>query len=336
MNNCGLGCIDIINYQTASDALGTYRLILALLVLYSHSFGTIFGWNPGVVAVISFLMISGYVMTALMSKNYPTARDIPAFYLDRAARLYPQYLFYLCLTIILVATVGLQSDFVSDHRPASIALNFAILPLGFYMFGLEHALYLPPAWSLGLEVSFYLFFPSFFLANERTKYMMAAASVAVFLLAFSGSINTDWFGYRLLPGTFFIFAIGSWLARGNTRVALGATALFATLLIVCLIPSIGVRSYNAEVALGGILGVFAVSSLTRLKRNRVDDYLGNISYGVFLNHFMFIFIYQRYGIGLNLFLPVFSVLLSAATFELVESPSIKWRRRLRQTPVNAL
>lgn len=80
--------------------MGTYRLILALLVLVSHMGLTVLGLNPGVVAVISFFMLSGYVMTALIKRYYLAPRSIPDFYLDRLMRLQPQYLFYLTLSVI--------------------------------------------------------------------------------------------------------------------------------------------------------------------------------------------------------------------------------------------
>lgn len=41
--------------------MGTYRLFLAFSVLYSHAFGMIFGRSPGVIAVISFFIMSGYL-----------------------------------------------------------------------------------------------------------------------------------------------------------------------------------------------------------------------------------------------------------------------------------
>ena len=75
--------------------MGLFRLVLAYLVVLAHVSGTQFGadgYHFGVVAVICFLLLSGYVMTALIQKYYNSLALIPSFYLDRIARLYPQFL----------------------------------------------------------------------------------------------------------------------------------------------------------------------------------------------------------------------------------------------------
>jgi peptidoglycan/LPS O-acetylase OafA/YrhL len=49
--------------------VGTLRFVLAIVVALSHT-GTVFlGYNTGVVAVVSFFMISGYVMALLIEKH---------------------------------------------------------------------------------------------------------------------------------------------------------------------------------------------------------------------------------------------------------------------------
>lgn len=48
--------------------MGAYRLLLALLVALSHMGVKFWGVNLGVVAVISFFIISGFVMTSLIER----------------------------------------------------------------------------------------------------------------------------------------------------------------------------------------------------------------------------------------------------------------------------
>jgi peptidoglycan/LPS O-acetylase OafA/YrhL len=82
--------------------MGLLRLFLAMLVVISHTGNTLYGYNIGVVAVISFFILSGYVMSMLIEKYYKQPSLIPTFYLDRITRLFPQYVFYIIFATICI------------------------------------------------------------------------------------------------------------------------------------------------------------------------------------------------------------------------------------------
>ncbi|NTI80471.1 acyltransferase family protein [Rhizobium rhizogenes] len=312
--------------------MGTYRLILALAVLYSHAFGTIWGLNSGVSAVISFFIISGYLMTGLIRRNYPQLDDVPAFYLDRFTRLFPQFLFYLLATVAVLPWIGTDNSFLTDGSLEKVVLNAAMLPLGYYMFGLEHALYIPPSWSLGLELTFYLVFPFFMLTSDRMKIVVVLTSSIVFIAAFFGVINTDWFAYRLLPGTFFMFVIGSWRQLGKHVFVLVSLFFFIAVLGLAIAsPALRDLPYNLEVTIGAVIGTIAILILPRIPRNKVDDYLGNLSYGLFLNHYLVIFIADHYGIPKWAIVPAAALVLSAISYEVIEKTALRFRQQLRRT-----
>jgi peptidoglycan/LPS O-acetylase OafA/YrhL len=274
--------------------MGTYRLALALCVLLSHA-GILFrGHNPGVSAVVSFFLLSGFVMTALIRRHYNSRDRIVMFYLDRAMRLFPQFFLYLTLTLILVVIKRPESFYLADLSNIKVFLNVLMLPLSLYMLGLEDALLIPQAWSLGLELTFYLIIP--ILLIYRLERIFFTCSIIVFVLAFSGVINTDLFGYRLLPGTMFMFLCGSYLHNLKSKwkvIVLAATyvAVGALFLTVRISPSVQLP-HNYEVLGGFLIGLPIVALLTRVKCGPVDEILGNISYGVFLNHFLLIWTFQ--------------------------------------------
>ncbi|MGH8375991.1 MAG: acyltransferase family protein, partial [Pseudomonas sp.] len=139
--------------------MGAYRLLLAVLVAVSHMGKTFMGLNPGVIAVISFLIISGFVMTSLIERNYKAPEKVGLFYLDRALRLYPQFLFYFVVSCAVIYFLLPGTPQAAELTLRNIAASLAIVPLGFYMFGAAGSWILPPAWSLGLEMCFYLVFP---------------------------------------------------------------------------------------------------------------------------------------------------------------------------------
>lgn len=316
--------------------MGAYRLLLAVLVAVSHMGKLFMGFNPGVVAVISFLLISGFVMTSLIERNYKAPEKVGRFYLDRALRLYPQFLFYFVASCTVIYFLLPGTPQWAELTFRNIAANLAIVPLGFYMFGASGTWIVPPAWSLGLEMCFYLVIP--FLLIYRARGVAFALSVAVFIPACLGFINTDYYGYRLLPGVLFIFLCGSYLYKPQAKglIIAAGTAVAAALIFVAIMAGwIERRPSNAEVAAGIALGIPAVYVLTKLKFHRIDEFLGNISYGVFLNHFVVIYFlhglwpitsfdWQKVATVL-----VLSFLLSGVSYYCVERPALKLRHALR-------
>lgn len=316
--------------------MGAFRLLLAVLVAVSHMGKNFAGLNPGVVAVISFLIISGFVMTSLIERNYRSLGDIGLFYVDRALRLYPQFLFYFVASCLVIHFLLPGTPQAAELTLKTILSSALMLPLGFYMFGVGGTEIVPPAWSLGLEMSFYLVIP--FLLILPMRGVAFAVSVGVFLLACLGYINTDIYGYRLLPGVLFMFLCGSYLYRPKAKglLVVAGTALSAGVLFFAItIGWIERQPFNAEVTLGIAVGIPLVFLLSRLRFHRVDEFLGNISYGVFLNHFVVMYAlrgfwpvaYDARVVGAVLLL---SVLCSGLTYYCVERPALRLRHRLRR------
>jgi peptidoglycan/LPS O-acetylase OafA/YrhL len=316
--------------------MGAFRLLLAVLVAVSHMGKTVAGFNPGVVAVISFLIISGFVMTSLIERNYSVPGKIGLFYVDRALRLYPQFLFYFLLSCTVIHFLLPGTPQAAELTLKTIASSVLMLPLGFYMFGVAGTEIVPPAWSLGLEMCFYLVIP--FLLIFKLRGAAFVLSLGIFMLACLGYLNTDVYGYRLLPGVLFIFLCGSYLYRSQAKgVAIAAgTAVLAGLLFVAIMAGlIERRPFNAEVSLGIALGIPAVYLLTRFKYHRVDEFLGNISYGVFLNHFVVMYFLRgfwpvAYDTYIVVAVLVLAFALSGVSYYCVERPALKLRHRLRR------
>jgi peptidoglycan/LPS O-acetylase OafA/YrhL len=93
------------------------------------------------------------------------------------------------------------------------------------------------------------------------------------------------------------------------------------------------RPFNYEVLLGILVGLPIVAGLTKLRGCKTDEILGNISYGVFLNHFLLIWVFQTLkistsSVGTVSFLVVLSVLLAWLTYNLIERPVLTFRHHL--------
>jgi peptidoglycan/LPS O-acetylase OafA/YrhL len=152
-----------------------------------------------------------------------------------------------------------------------------------------------------------------------------------------GFINSDIYGYRLLPGVLFMFLCGSYLYKPQAKgLAIAtATAVAAALMFAAINAGlIERRPFNAEVTAGIALGIPIVYLLTKLKFHRIDEFLGNISYGVFLNHFVVIYFLRAFWpvaydapiVAAVLFL---SFGLSCVSYYCIERPALKLRHALR-------
>jgi peptidoglycan/LPS O-acetylase OafA/YrhL len=323
--------------------MGVLRLTLAIAVVLSHLSIRFFNFHPGVVAVVSFLLMSGYVMTLLINRHYTDLSRIPVFYVDRAYRLFPQFLLYASATMLLVRFGIDPPSSMSACTPAKLAANAAMLPLGYtWRIGLDDCQLMPQAWSLGLEFSFYLVAPWLLLAIGRSALRaVMVVSAMVFIIAAFGVVDSDHFGYRLLPGTLFIFMTGMAFAD-EKRIGKAAPYLvfaFASVLFAATLVwrPLYARHYNKEVLAGLLVGIPLLGLLKRRRFSAVDEYLGNLSYGVFLNHNLVFWLIERYTgkaeTELNAPLAIFGIAVSfglaAATHWLVERPVLHLRRRIR-------
>lgn len=324
--------------------MGYYRLLLAFLVVASHMHLRLQEYNLGMTAVISFFLLSGYVMTALIQKHYPGIGDTSGFYLDRIVRIGPQFYFYSLATLAALILLGLHHDWMrSIPGKLDILAQLSIFPLNFN--GHFESALLPQAWSLGLEMCFYAIFPLVLFHKARVP--VALVSIAVFAVACIGIIDTDQFAYRFLPGTFFIFICGSWLYQADDKwqsyAPYAVSFAAAVVLVLTYIVPLPVNVQPGHSVLLGIaLGIPAVALLKDRFASRASNSIaGDLSYGVFLSHNLIIGaiitfspwrIFADTSSKLEALAVVcaISLLASYATFHALEAPLIAWRRRFRE------
>lgn len=285
--------------------MGLLRYLLASLVLASHLGHTVFGGiNPGVSAVVVFYMLAGHVVTGLWQKWHQQPGALARFYADRLWRILPQY-YVACAAAALLWWAGAQSPFLAAQPNALHWLaQLAVVPLSYYMVtGADNFVLLPPAWSLGVELQFYLLAPFLVLLRVRLLALAMAASLAVFTAAQLQWLHPDHFGYRLLPGVLFLFLAGACLRRRAAPAALLLLWCGMALYLAVIWGRAPHLPYRRDVALGFVLGLPVLtlvqawrqrnaahpaislpSRLTVLLRT-MDHTLASASYGVFLWHF---------------------------------------------------
>ena len=145
--------------------MGYYRYLISLLVLLSHCGIYFLGINQGMAAVVSFLIITGYTTELSLKRSGGEIRAIPAFYRKRIVRIFPQYWFYVILTLILVGGFGLWHETISKITIQGVFYNMLLLPLNLpKLFPeapgvLAACLVIPAAWTMGLQFVWWFLAP---------------------------------------------------------------------------------------------------------------------------------------------------------------------------------
>lgn len=286
--------------------MGYLRFILAYLVLLSHV-GIFFnGYNQGVFAVTIFYILAGHVVSRLFEEKM--YRNNFIFYRDRFLRIFPSYAFIYLLSLIFLVITDFGSP---DFNFLKLLLNLLIIPLNYYMYisdfinilrDCSNEWYLiPPAWSLGSELQVYILLP--FLLNSRFLFFIGFwSSFFIFSLANLSVLNSDYFGYRFIVGTLFMFLIGVLLQRFiSGRYSkldifnLVVSYLFLTVWYVYIVNLRGIYGvFTRETVLGLLVGVPLVFIILKFNRRkgRLNIFFGDLSYPLFLSHFLAIWFLQ--------------------------------------------
>src|SRR5208283_3075787 len=229
----------------------------------SHLDVKIAGFNPGVVSVVVFFILSGRVTTQLIEKNNGVAR---LYYLERFLRLYPAYIVVLIISIMTWYMFHVDSLFLS-RAPTTYDwfANITIIPLDFNMWRSQtYFILIPPAWSLGLEIQFYVIAPWALRLKSTVFAKIVLLSAAIWCAAQVNLIDADSWGYRFLPGTLFMFLSGGLIHQRRH----GLLAILWTIALLTLVgefcgPS-AVRNFNVETSFAFAIGVPLVMALSLL------------------------------------------------------------------------
>jgi peptidoglycan/LPS O-acetylase OafA/YrhL len=313
--------------------MGLLRLFLALSVLNIHA--KIFGRNliGGDTAVQLFFIISGYYMAMVLNEKYLPARTTNLdFWRSRALRIFPAYYIVLLATLVAGAVLALVGT--GSYQPAFDAWgqiletgtsraqlvwlgiaqttflgldfsNFSAIGAGggvsltanawLETFPVWRLLFVPQAWTLSLELYFYLLAP--FLVRRGYAVLLwifvASFSLRVLAAVLLGFRADPW-SYRFFPFELQFFLAGVIAYRLDRP--LGQAAGLRTASIRCLVAILlfcagmigrfGVPGQSAVIASALMALLFlGISKLFEYtKHNRTDRLLGELSYPIYVCH----------------------------------------------------
>jgi peptidoglycan/LPS O-acetylase OafA/YrhL len=319
----------------------------------------------GRAAVVMFFVLSGFVLTRASRSAELSPMALARFYVRRFARIYPAIwvvstlsLAYLLFLHWRVPIPHTSEFFQSRFRPDRMdALHIAAS----YAAGL--AFLIPQLWSIFVELLGSMAIPFIAFAAYRNRKAFYIALVAT--LAASYVIGPYVYYHVALYGVDFL--IGAWIAifgpaaQARLRALKPAAPALLAVLCVCLLLTQFVPTFYfdptiqlVEAALAAAMISLIVYSGVRvsLLQSRAALFLGDVSYSVYLIHFLVLCLLGKalgvaeVSLGIEpvlipqaILLAVLTVIvtipLSAVSYRWVEMPGIevgKWLSRHLTAP----
>ena len=327
--------------------------------------------NSGPLGVVFFFVLSGFLISYLLfsEKEVIGEISIKQFYLRRILRIWPLYFFIMILGFFVLPhiplfDVNVQLRALNANYWENFFLFLFLLPnLAFSLF-----LAVPnigQLWSIGVEEQFYIVWP---LLIRKSKNLLKTILVFTFfivlvkvsILILSDLYPSEWLSVlkKFLAmsklESMSIGGLGAYVLFYKKEKILKfiyrPLTLFCAILIIpiciMLVPKYlqnGIHILYSVCSLIIILNVAANSNSPIKLENRVLDYLGKISFGIYMYHMMVVSLvlnvakkYLMFGNDLSpiesfvIYLSVISIsiILASLSYKFLETPFIKQKRGL--------
>ena len=304
--------------------LNGLRFIAAFLVIIHHTeqiksiskienyWGTIpFIGIIGKLGVILFFVLSGFLITYLLlaEENSFKKISIKKFYMRRILRIWPLYFFIITLAFIVLPNIelftlpGYGKDVIYSNLSWKLILYAIFFPnLVLSLLGIVP--YASHTWSIGTEEQFYLVWPVILKYIKKHRILLMVGIIISYLAIkfFLLTSFRDYIPYNNVIRAFWdSFPIDCMAIGGLYSILLFQKSKYLKYIIrndlfyfsICLvtlfmikgvyIPYIHYEFYS--VFFGLIIINFAVNNQIKISlENNILNYLGNISYGLYMYH----------------------------------------------------
>ena len=350
--------------------MGLIRVILAYSVVLGHS-ASVHGYFivPADAAVTLFFIVSGFYMAMVLAEKYTGENRLRQFYSARVLRLYPTYFISVALMIGVEWYLHQRThgEYTSSWQSDSAALPWSVkLPLlvpnialvgsdlpWIFHYGPKSGLHftlgqelknapdavrlgryllVPPAWSIGIELWFYLLAPFFILWRTRSLVILALISLAIRL---GLEWHVPWSSYFFFPASlcFFVWGMLMYRAYRSERYVRVATQSRALVIFVGVVAAIVFRQYipfyrNYDWMLYILFGSALPFLFQASKDWRLDRWVGNLSYPIYLVHASILLLLKvGWGVDAGLAAILCSTIAALVLLVAVEQPLENVRQR---------
>lgn len=301
------------NYRPDIDGL---RAIAVLAVIFFHAH--LGGFSGGYVGVDVFFVISGYLITSLISNEMRQGRfSIVRFYERRARRIFPALFTVIIVSLFVGLAVLLPYDFKELGQSAVAAAAFVSNILfweqqGYFATASEQKPLLH-TWSLAVEEQFYIGYPVFLLLISRflrARWIPWVAGVTAISFALSvwATYNKPTAAFFLAPPRAWELSIGCLLALGaipkaRSNFVRESMSIAGLMMILCSIhlysratpfPGVGALLPGIGTALIIHAGENSKPLINRMLSARGVVFVGLISYSLYLWHWPALVLAKHY------------------------------------------
>jgi peptidoglycan/LPS O-acetylase OafA/YrhL len=307
--------------------MGIIRVLLALSVVLGHLESGFRMISPPL-AVESFFIISGFYMSLILNEKYINANNsYKLFITNRLLKLYPIYVVVLLLMIVTGGVIYAVTGQLDKTTALSYFINyypqmgpFSFIFLAFVnififfqdvvMFlglnvhtgnlfftadfkttnpGLYNFLFIPQAWSIGLELMFYLIAPFVVRRNLKIISVLILISLSIRIYLVRHGLTEDPWNYRFFPNELLFFLLGNVAYKAyvkmkpmsiNKWIPIGAfVAVVAFTVLYSFIPG-HIKHYFYT-----LLFFVALPFIFQLtKKSKSDLFIGEFSYPIYICH----------------------------------------------------
>lgn len=275
----------------------------------------------GFLGVDTFFVISGYLITSLLLKEYEETGiiNLKNFWLRRVKRLMPAVIVLVC--VVVLATLILKPDQIVGIKHDAFA---AVLYVSNWWYIVSDVNYfeqfafmpLKHLWSLAIEEQFYIFFPIVLITllltvrkyRNVTLIFWIISLVSLFVMIMISQphmghsrvyFGTDTRLQTMLLGVMLAFLWPPFKLKKNPNVAIrhvvdtvGVLSVICLLSLFILVDDNSDWIYNGGFYLISAMTLFVISSavhpsgyFARILGNPVFVYIGKRSYSLYLWHF---------------------------------------------------
>lgn len=333
------------------------RAVAILTVLFAHA--NFAGFTGGFVGVDIFFVISGFLITGILVREYSSKGKISLtdFYARRVRRIIPAATIVIIATVLLSTIILGREGSVSTYWDAiwsSVFLSnwyMAFVGVDYFSLGatpspLQHF------WSLAVEEQFYVVWPTLIIvltffagktAGKRFRPFLAGALLIIIIASLAWSIYQT----NLEPSIAYFstftrgweLAVGALLAIIAHKVTINKTFRTVSLYVGLSMIMVAVLVFTEDMPFPGFAAMLPVfgsalillsgtnnhAKLNQILTNRFMVWVGGISYALYLWHWPMLILWEsktgeRPSFFIATCLLLVSVLLAWISTKFVEDP----------------